>query len=218
MGCSGSANTVLPPGDALVLEATPDALDEFRTALSLAFADKKARGSAAMPRATGSTLVEVVVPKPRGSPARPRRASGCTGGSANGADGHLAPGPQDHEPGAQDTVIRPGDILLLLVPKATGGGRDRMAGLPAAGGSRAGGDRRTARPGWPSGSFAAAVLASLGGLATCPSRWADRGGGLCADRGSCRCRALHHIEWPVVVLLGSMIPLGAALEDRAGPS
>ena len=26
-----------------------------------------------------------------------------------------------------------------------------------------------------------------------------------------------HVEWPVVVLLGSMIPLGAALETRAAP-
>jgi len=43
-----------------VLEATPDALDEFRTALSLDFADEK-RQEAAKATGEGLALVEAVV-------------------------------------------------------------------------------------------------------------------------------------------------------------
>ena len=53
-------NSALRAGDAMVLEATPDALDEFRTALSLGFADEKREGRL---RADGDgvAVIEVVV-------------------------------------------------------------------------------------------------------------------------------------------------------------
>ena len=57
-GTAGS--TKLAAGDALVLEASPDALDEFRAALSLDFADAK-RQDALRADGDGLSVIEVVV-------------------------------------------------------------------------------------------------------------------------------------------------------------
>src|SRR6056297_177552 len=56
-----AVNTEIRPGDALVLEARPDALDEFRAALSLAFSDSE-REEALKAAGEGLDIVEVVVP------------------------------------------------------------------------------------------------------------------------------------------------------------
>jgi di/tricarboxylate transporter len=55
-----AANTLLRAGDALVLEATPDALDEFRAALSLDFSDKD-RQERLTAAGEGLEVIEVVV-------------------------------------------------------------------------------------------------------------------------------------------------------------
>ncbi len=53
-------NTVLRAGDALVLEATPEALDEFRSALSLAFSDDR-REELLKADSEGLDVIEVVI-------------------------------------------------------------------------------------------------------------------------------------------------------------
>ena len=57
-----SRHAILRADDILVLEATPDALDEFRSALSLGFADKE-RETTLNAAGEGLDIVEVVVPK-----------------------------------------------------------------------------------------------------------------------------------------------------------
>jgi hypothetical protein len=64
-------------GDALVIEADPEALDEFRAALNLE-TPKASRGRGAV--GDGVTLVEAVVPETRASRARRRRPWAWPGG------------------------------------------------------------------------------------------------------------------------------------------
>ena len=110
-------NAQLQAGDILVLKATPGALDEFRSALSLAFSDEereeklKARARARPHRG-------------RGPAGRPHRRQDGAGGRpalapATGLMGISRQGRRITEP-VRNTEIRPGDILLLLVPKDTG--------------------------------------------------------------------------------------------------
>ncbi|MEP5807063.1 MAG: SLC13 family permease, partial [Roseobacter sp.] len=115
----------------------------------------------------------------------------------------------------RQTTIETGDILLLLVPRDRGQDVAEWLGcLPLA-------DRGLAvtvnRKVWFAiGLFATAVLAASLGIVYLPIAL-----GLVVVAyvlsGIVPLAELYdHINWPVVVLLGSMIPLGAALESSGG--
>lgn len=113
------------------------------------------------------------------------------------------------------TVIRPGDILLLLTPK------DRSAEIVEWLGCLALADRGLAvtadKKVWLAiGLFAAAVLAASVGLIYLPMALGIVVVGYVLFGILPLSELYSHIEWPVVVLLGSMIPLGAALETSGG--
>ena len=206
-------NAVLRAGDTLVLEAVPEALDEFRTALNLAFSDAD-REEMLQAAGEGLDVVELVVPQNAhiiGKSALSlglhwRQRSVLMGISRQGRKitSHM-----------RRTPIEAGDILLILVPKDRGGDVANWLGaLPLA-------DRGLAAPPnsktWLAiGLFAGAVAAASFGLIYLPIAL-----GLVVVAyvltGIVPIKELYdHIEWPVVVLLGSMIPLGAALETSGG--
>ena len=113
------------------------------------------------------------------------------------------------------TRIRAGDILLLLVPKATGRDVTEWLGcLPLADrGLAVTQDNKT----WLAiGLFGAAVAAAAAGLIQLPIALGLVVMAYVLTRIVPAGELYSHIEWPVVVLLGSMIPLGAALEDVGG--
>jgi di/tricarboxylate transporter len=206
-------NTVLRAGDALVLEATPDALDEFRTALSLAFTDKK-REERLNAAGEGLDLVEVVVPQTSRLVGKTAQSVGLHWRHQTVLMGLSREGRKITSQ-VRDTVIRPGDILLLLVPKATGNHVTEWLGaLPLADrGLAVTQDTKT----WLAiGLFAAAVLAASVGLLYLPIALGIVVTLYVLTRIVPASELYTHIEWPVVVLLGSMIPLGAALEDAGG--
>ena len=113
------------------------------------------------------------------------------------------------------TVVEPGDILLLLAPA------DRaedvvswLGGLPLADrGLTVTDDTKT----WAAiGLFAAAVALASFGILYLPIALGIVAVGYVLLKILPLSDIYDHIEWPVVVLLGSMIPLGAALESSGG--
>ena len=115
----------------------------------------------------------------------------------------------------RNEVIQPGDILLLLVPKDQGEDIAIWLGaLPLA-------DRGLAvtqnRKTWTAiALFGGAVAAASLGLIYLPVALGLVVVGYVLTRIVPLNELYTHIEWPVVVLLGSMIPLGAALETAGG--
>lgn len=206
-------NTILQAGDALVLEASPEALDEFRSGLDLAVADAK-REEALNAAGDGVEIMEVVVPEDARICGKTAQAIGLAWRQRSVLLGISRQGKRlTHR--LRQTQIETGDILLVLVPRDTGNDVAEWLGcLPLA-------DRGLAvtanRKVWLAiGVFAIAVLTASFGLLYLPIAL-----GLVVVAyvltGIVPLSELYdHINWPVVVLLGSMIPLGAALETSGG--
>ncbi len=203
----------LEAGDTLVIEATPEALDEFRAALSLAFADEK-REERLRAEGGGLSKIEVVVTdasRINGKTAQAiglnwRRHAVLLGISRSG---------KAFRSEVRKTKTRPGDILLLLVPE---GHEDEVAEwlgvLPLA--SRGLAVTQNTKTWMAIGLFAAAVAAASLGLIYLPVALGIVVIGFVLTKILPLSELYDHVEWPVVVLLGSMIPLGAALETSGG--
>ncbi|MEX0303570.1 MAG: SLC13 family permease [Leisingera sp.] len=208
-----SAAALLKEGDTLVLEAEPDALDEFRSALKLDFADA-ARQEKLTAAGEGLELVEMVVPETariRGRSAQSiglawRQSAVLLGVSRQGRriTRHI-----------RQTEIEAGDILLLLCPRGRSADvTDWLGCLPLAerGLAVTANDKTWAAI----GLFAAAVLAASVGLLYLPVALGLVAIGYVLLKILPVAEIYDHVEWPVVVLLGSMIPLGAALDASGG--
>ena len=206
-------NVTLRAGDALVLEATPDALDEFRSTLNLALTDSD-REELLMADGDGVEIVEVVVTD--GSRLNGRTAQGV-GLSWRQRTVLLGLSRQGRKITSQlrTTELKPGDILLLLVPRDTAAHvTDWLGVLPLADrGLAVTQDSKT----WLAiGMFAGAVAAASFGLIYLPIALGLVVVGYVLAKIVPLSELYTHIEWPVIVLLGSMIPLGAALETSGG--
>ncbi|MDV4143724.1 MULTISPECIES: SLC13 family permease [Shimia] len=206
-------NTVLEAGDAILIEATPDALDEFRAALDLDFADSK-REEHLKAAGEGLDMVELVVPETARINGKTAQSLGLAWRQGAVLLGISREGRRIRSR-IRKTEVRPGDILLLLVPKSRGADITEWLGcLPLANRGYAVTNNRKV---WLAiGLFGAAVLAASIGLVYLPIAL-----GLVVIAyvlsGILPVTEIYdQIEWPVVVLLGSMIPLGAALEDAGG--
>ena len=206
-------NTILKAEDALVIEATPEALDEFRASLDLAVADEK-RSEALNAEADGVEVIEVVVPEDARIRGKTARAIGLAWRQRSVLLGISRRGRRLTKR-LRETPIETGDILLLLVPRDTGQDVAEWLGcLPLA-------DRGLAvtanRKVWLAiGLFAGAVLAASLGLVYLPIALGLVVVAYVLTRIVPLAELYDHINWPVVVLLGSMIPLGAALETSGG--
>ena len=203
----------LEAGDALVLEATPEALDEFRAALALEFTDE-ARSARVRAEGAGLRVVEAVVPEGARIVGKSAASVGLDWRQASVLVGLSRQGRRLTK-AVRQTVVQPGDILLLLVPEGQEAAVLEWLGcLPLAERGLAVTDYGKT---WLAiGVFAAAVAAASFGLIALPVAL-----GLVVVTfvlsGLVPLRELYtHIEWPVVVLLGSMIPLGLALESSGG--
>ena len=206
-------NTVLEAGDRLVLEATPEALDEFRAALNLDFADAT-REERLRAEGEGLAAIEVVVPEGARIAGKTAQAVGLNWRKRTVLLGISRSGRRITRE-LRKTPIRPGDILLLLVPQGTEADVTEWLGaLPLA-------ERGLAvtvnRKVWLAiGLFAAAVAAASLGLVYLPVALGLVVVGYVLTGILPLAEIYDHISWPVVVLLGSMIPLGAALETSGG--
>ncbi len=206
-------NTKLEAGDTLVLEATPDALDEYRAALSLDFSDRE-REDMLQAEGEGLRVVECVVTEASRINGKTAQAIGLSWRRRTVLMGISRQGKRMHKQ-LRKTVIHPGDILLLLAPKEQADDVvDWLGCLPLA-------DRGLAvtehRKVWLAiGLFGAAVAAASLGWIYLPIALGIVVIGYALTRIVPLSEIYTHVEWPVVVLLGSMIPLGAALETSGG--
>jgi di/tricarboxylate transporter len=206
-------NRVLAAGDILVLEAGPEALDEFRVTLKLDFAEsgRTARLEAA---GEGLGLFEVVVPDTARIQGKTAAAIGLNWRKGTTLLGISRRGTRITRQ-VRRTAIQSGDILLLLAPSDTQAEVVEWLGcLPLA--ERGLGVTQDNKTWLAIGLFAAAVLAASVGLVYLPVALGLVVAAYALLRIVPLSELYSHVEWPVVVLLGSMIPLGQALETSGG--
>jgi di/tricarboxylate transporter len=210
----GNSRTVkLAEQDTLVIEAAPEALDEFRAALKLDIADET-RAERLRADGEGLSKIEVVVTEQsriNGKTAQAiglnwRRRAVLLGISRGGKPFHSA---------VRKTKAREGDILLLLVPTGAEAEVTEWLGcLPLA--QRGLSVTQEGKVWWAIGMFGTAVAAASLGLVYLPVALGLVVVGMVLTKILPIREIYDHVEWPVVVLLGSMIPLGAALETSGG--
>jgi len=206
-------NTKLVASDALVLEATPDALDEFRTALDLDFAESK-RQEALRADNDGLSIVEVVVTEESRINGKTAMAIGLGWRRSSVLMGVSRQGKRITKQ-VRKTVVQSGDILLLLVPQdQVNEVVDWLGCLPLA--NRGLTVTENKKVWWAIGMFAGAVGAASFGLIYLPVALGLVVVGFVLTKIIPITELYTYISWPVVVLLGSMIPLGAALETSGG--
>lgn len=206
-------NSVLRAGDTLVLEATPDALDEFRAALSLAFSDAQ-RQDRLTAAGEGLEVIEVVVQENSRIAGKTAQGLGLSWRQSTVLMGIAREG-QSITHQVRKTEVRPGDILLLLCPRDRGPDVTEWLGcLPLA---QRGLNVTANEKVWLAiGLFGAAVAAASFGLIYLPVALGLVVVAYVLTKILPVSEIYDHVEWPVVVLLGSMIPLGAALETSGG--
>ncbi len=206
-------NVTLKAGDILILEAAPDALDEFRVALNLEFIDES-RKEIVAGEADGLSLIEVVVPRDARIAGKTSQAVGLHWRQRSVLVGISRQGKRITSQ-LRRTIIKPGDILLLLAPSDRADAvADWLGCLPLA-------DRgltvtENSKIWLAIGLFAGAVAAASFGFIYLPVALGLVVVAYVLTRIVPLAELYDHIEWPVVVLLGSMIPLGAALEASGG--
>ena len=206
-------STALQAQDVLVLEARPEALDEFRAALKLDFSDTD-REEHLKAEGAGLSKIEVVVPENARIAGKTAAAIGLAWRQRSVLMGISRSGRRISKQ-LRKTPVKAGDILLLLVPKGAEADVTEWLGcLPLAGrGLEVTQDKKV----WAAiAMFAAAVAAASFGLIYLPVALGLVVIGYVLTGILPLADIYDHISWPVVVLLGSMIPLGAALETSGG--
>lgn len=208
-----AANAILQAGDALVLEAGPEALDEFRSALNLDFSDTE-RQEKLTAAGEGLDVIEVVVPEAARISGKTAQGIGLAWRQSTVLMGISRRGRQITNQ-VRKTVVKPGDILLLMCPRDHGPDVTEWLGcLPLA--TRGLSVTANEKVWWAIGLFAAAVAAASLGLVYLPVALGLVVVSYVLVRILPVREIYDHVEWPVIVLLGSMIPLGAALETSGG--
>jgi di/tricarboxylate transporter len=206
-------NTALKAGDALVLEATPDALDEFRAALNLALSDIE-RTEQLHAAGEGVEVIEVVVTENSRLVGRTAQIVGLAWRRSTVLMG-ISRGGKRISNQVRKTPILVGDILLLLVPRDKGSDVTEWLGCLALA-DRGLAVTENSKVWLAIGMFAGAVIAASLGLIYLPVALGLVVIAYVLTRIVPLSELYTHIEWPVIVLLGSMIPLGAALETSGG--
>ena len=203
--------SVIRAGDRLVLEAPPDEIDRLKSELGLEYDGERAHlgGDTA-----GLTLGEVVVQADSGIAGRSALALQLLRRYGVTLLGVSRQGKQFYER-VRRLTIEPGDVLLLLgspdrVQEVIG----RLRLLPLA--SRGLEVTRKGRVLPATLLFGAAIAAASFGLLYLPVALACVAAAYVILNIVPIREVYDNVEWPVVVLLGSMIPLGAALETSGG--
>ncbi len=202
--------TEIREGDILVLEASPDSIDEALGALQLEYIGK---GEGILKEAD-LVLNEVVVQESSRLVGRTamsvrllyRYKVALVGVSRQG---------KRFRDNVRKLTLQAGDVLLLLGPDerladVTG----RLGLLPLADRGQRVIQRNKAW--WAVGIFAAAILVASAGLVYLPIALGCVAAAYVLLNIVPIREVYDSIEWPVIVLLGSMIPIGAALQSTGG--
>lgn len=199
----------LQEGDVLLVEAAAESLDDFVAEHKLAYVDQDHQRDKI--RGADLDLVEAVV--------RPgTRIEGRTSNSLSLVDNYgiwligIQREGRKIQTRVRRTQVAVGDVLLLLGPKTrTNAFIEEMGMVPLA--ERGLEVKNTGKALLAAGLFAAAIAASSFGILYLPIALAL----VCVLYVLLDIVPLKQlydtIEWPVVVLIGSLIPIGAALEQ-----
>jgi di/tricarboxylate transporter len=208
-----SRDRIIAAGDTLLFEASAEALDELRAGLKLDLADHRRKSYLTAEKA-GYDLVEAVVPATARIRGKTADAIGLAWRQRSVLIGISRKGRHIRGP-LRKTRVRAGDVLLLLTPTDTA---EQVIGwlgclpLAAGGVSMTKSDRLAPAV----GMFAVAVAAASLGLVDLPVALGVVVVGYVITNVLPLAELYDHIEWPVIVLLGSMIPLGGALDASGG--
>ena len=205
--------TPLDSGDVIALRGTPDALDDFRSARKLAFPDGRQEPRARR-REENQRLIECLVPVGSAIVGRNAQSIGLVNRYDTVLLGLRRRG-RIIARGLSRQTIEAGDLMLLLIPES------RVDEVPAAlGGLRLDGSSRSvmreAQMWQTIGLFALAVGLTSLGYVTMPIALGCVLIAYVLFGVLSITEVYDHIDWPVVVLLGSMIPLGLALDSTGG--
>ncbi|MDX1512728.1 MAG: SLC13 family permease [Gammaproteobacteria bacterium] len=202
---------VIKKGDLLVLEGTPDAIDQFLGAADLKFAGADRHGGLT---ADAVAVSEAVVPETariHGRSAMDLRLLYRQGVTLIG----ISRKGQRITERVRKARIKAGDILLLLGPE------DRLSEtiawlgcLPLA--ARGMGVTQRSKAWGAVAGFAVAITAASLGIVYLPLALAAVVVFYVALRIVPLTQVYEAVEWPVIVLLGSMIPIAGALEASGG--
>ena len=207
-----SLRSRLEPGDLLMVQAGPEALERLIGALGLEYA-----GTGEKEKLAGMedlVLVEAVVPEGARIVGRTARSLRLLTRHGVALVGVSRQG-QRLRQHVRNLPIRAGDVLLLLGPE------ERLAEVAGWLGCLPLADRgltviRRERAGLAVLLFGGAILLAGLGLVYLPVALAATAV-LMTLSGILPLRSVYEsIEWPVIVLLGSMIPIGEALQSSGG--
>ncbi|MGB5261248.1 MAG: SLC13 family permease, partial [Gammaproteobacteria bacterium] len=204
---------VVGTGDILVVEALPEAIDKIAGALKL---DYQAKGRDSGPLSSDDmSLLEVVVP----GGARIEGRTAIALRLQNRFDvtllGVLRQGKQFRQR-VRHLDIRAGDVLLLFGPNETLTGISSWLGTLPLASSRDLALIKRHKAWLAAGLFALAILLASTGALYLPVALAIVVVAYVLLKILPARQVYDSIEWPVIVLLGSMIPFGAALETSGG--
>lgn len=204
-------NLSLRAGDILVIEAAPEALDEFRVNQRLETPSQATQSDAV---GDGASLIEVVIPEDAQIAGKTVEVIGLAWRQGTTLVGIARQGRRITQQ-LRKTIVQPGDILLLLTPSDRAEDVvDWLGGLTLADrGLNVTQDQKT----WAAVAlFAGGVVAASLGWVYLPVALGIVAIGYVLMKILPLKEIYDHVEWPVIVLLGSMIPLGAALEASGG--
>ena len=206
-----SRDEELRKGDFLIVEGNPKAIEAFLGAAGLDFAGAEKHGGL---RGKSLELVEAIVPE----------TARITGRSAYDLrllyrHGVTLLGVSRQGRKFRDRVrrlpIKAGDVLLLLGPAHRLSTVVEWLGVyPIA--ERSHTVIQRGKAGLAIGIFAAAIAASTAGLLYLPIALAACVGAYALFNIVTPREVYSSVEWPVIVLLASLIPLGVALENSGG--
>ncbi len=200
----------IEPDDVLVLEASPDSLEDAFGALKL---DYVGRGEGQLD-ASDLALAEAVVQESSRLAGRSAAALRLLYRYRVALVGVSREGRRFRED-LRKLTLAPGDVLLLLGDEeALADATARLGLLPLADRGQRVIQREKA---WLAvGLFAAAITAATLGLVYLPVALGGVVAGYLVFNVVPLREVYNAVEWPVIVLLGSMIPIGVALEQTGG--
>ncbi len=198
-------------GDVLVIEAAAQDVDKLMGDFGLEYLVPERQEEKAL---QDLTLIEVVVPPGAWLDGRSAQSSGLLYQFALSLVGVSRQGQRITE-SLRKLTIRAGDVLLLLVPESRQAEIIEWTGcLPLA--PRGLAVAKRSKAAIAAGLFAAAIAAASLGYATLPVALAVCVVAFIALGLIGGSEVYATVEWPVIILLGSMLPLGAALEASGG--
>jgi len=208
-----SRRVVIKENDLLVVEAAPSALEKFSGALKLEITSSE-MAKAMLEKADDITMIEVVVPEGSRIEGRSALTLGLLYRHGVSLLGVSRQGRRFSER-VRQLKIEPGDVLLLLGPsERLGEIASWLGALPLA--ERGLQVIQREKAGLAVLIFAIAVLLASFGLLYLPIALAAAVVLMVLCNIVPLRQIYESIEWPVIVLLGSMIPIGSALEASGG--